>query len=65
MSLIKSGNGNAALKTVQGGTLNASRDDGKVKLTDENGGVAYVTIAKVNQSNGVIHVIDGVMMPTG
>ncbi len=64
-ALIKKGDGKAELKTVQGGTLTASMEDGKVKLTDENGGTAFVTIADVNQSNGVIHVIDSVLLPNG
>ncbi len=63
IGMIKKGKGKAEVKTVQGGILTASLDGGKVKLTDENGGTAYVTIADVNQSNGVIHVIDGVLTP--
>ena len=63
MTMIKKGDGKADLKTVQGGILTASLEDGKVKLTDENGGTAFVTIANVFQSNGVIHVIDGVLTP--
>ena len=43
----------------------AKRRDGKITLTDENGGVATVTIADVKQSNGVIHVIDTVLLPKG
>jgi uncharacterized surface protein with fasciclin (FAS1) repeats len=61
--LIKDGNGKAMIKTVQGGTLTASMMGKKVMLTDEKGGMAMVTIADVNQSNGVIHVIDTVLMP--
>lgn len=61
--LIKTGNGKAALKTVAGGTLTAMMEGGKVAIKDEKGGVAYVTIADVNQSNGVIHVIDHVLLP--
>jgi uncharacterized surface protein with fasciclin (FAS1) repeats len=60
---IKDGNGTAELKTVSGGVLKASLKDGKVILTDENGGTSTVTIADVNQSNGVIHVIDSVVLP--
>lgn len=60
---IKKGKGKAVLKTVSGGTLTASLDGGKVMLTDENGGMAYVTQANVFQKNGVIHVIDGVVTP--
>ncbi len=62
--LIKDGNGTAALKTVSGGILKASMKDGKLILTDEKGGVATVTIANVFQSNGVIHVIDTVVLPS-
>jgi uncharacterized surface protein with fasciclin (FAS1) repeats len=60
---IKEGNGKAELKTVQGGKLTITMDGKKVKLTDEKGSSAYVTIADVNQKNGVIHVIDGVVQP--
>ncbi len=60
---IKAGNGTATLKTVQGGTLKASMKGKNLILTDEKGGMAKVTIADVNQSNGVIHVIDTVVMP--
>jgi uncharacterized surface protein with fasciclin (FAS1) repeats len=61
--MIKKGGGKATLKTVEGGTITASISDGKVMLTDEKGGMATVTIADVYQSNGVIHVIDTVLMP--
>jgi uncharacterized surface protein with fasciclin (FAS1) repeats len=61
--LIKKGGGTAALKTVSGGTLKASMDMGKLVLTDEKGGKATVTVADVFQSNGVIHVIDAVLLP--
>ena len=62
--LIKKGGGQASLKTVSGGTLTA-RPNGMngITLTDEKGGTSNVTIADVNQSNGVIHVIDTVVMP--
>lgn len=63
MKQIKDGNGKATLTTVAGGKLTAWEKDGKVYLTDEKGGEAMVTIADVNQSNGVIHVIDHVLMP--
>ena len=63
VKLIKAGNGTAELKTVQGGILKASLKGKKVVLTDAKGGKSYVTIADVNQSNGVIHVIDTVLMP--
>lgn len=61
--LIKAGKGKAEIKTVQGGILTASMDGKKLVLTDAKGGKSYVTIADVNQSNGVIHVIDSVVMP--
>jgi uncharacterized surface protein with fasciclin (FAS1) repeats len=63
MKMIKKGGGKATLKTVQGGTLTATTSGGKIMLTDEKGGMATVTIADVYQSNGVIHVIDTVLMP--
>lgn len=60
---IKAGNGKAELKTVQGGTLTAMLDGKKVYLVDEKGGKSWVTIADVNQKNGVIHVVNTVLMP--
>jgi len=63
MNLIQKGNGKAVLKTVSGGTLTAWMKGKDVYLTDENGNSAKVTIADVNQSNGVIHVIDAVVTP--
>ncbi len=60
---IKKGNGMTELKTVQGGKLWVMAKDGNVWIKDEKGGMAKVTIADVNQSNGVIHVIDTVVMP--
>lgn len=61
--MIKDGGGKAELKTVEGGTITASIRGGKVVLTDEKGGMSTVTIADVYQSNGVIHVVDTVLMP--
>ena len=63
MAAIKSGNGKAVVKTVSGGSLTASVDGGKVKLTDESGKSAFVTTADLKGSNGVVHVIDGVLLP--
>jgi uncharacterized surface protein with fasciclin (FAS1) repeats len=60
---IKEGHGEASLKTVGGGTLTAMMEGKNIVLKDEKGGVAKVTIANVFQSNGVIHVIDTVLMP--
>ena len=59
---IKRGGGKAMLKTVQGGTLTAMMQGNKLVLKDEKGGMSTVTIADVNQSNGVIHVVDAVLM---
>ena len=60
---IKMGGGKAMLKTVAGGTLTATMKGGKLMLTDGKGGMATMTQADVNQSNGMIHVIDGVVLP--
>ena len=60
---IQAGGGKAELKTVQGETLTASERNGGIALTDSKGNVAMVTTADVMQSNGVIHVIDKVLMP--
>ena len=61
--MIADGKGTASLKTVAGGTLTAKTAGGKVMITDEKGGAATVTIADVYQSNGVIHVVDKVLLP--
>jgi uncharacterized surface protein with fasciclin (FAS1) repeats len=61
--MIADGKGMASIKTVAGGTLVAKSAGGKVTVTDEKGGVANVTIADVYQSNGVIHVVDKVLLP--
>lgn len=60
---IKQGNGKAVLKTVNGEELTASMDGANVIITDAKGNKATVTTADVYQSNGVIHVIDTVLMP--
>ena len=60
---IKKGNGKAELTTVAGGKLTASMDGKNLILTDEKGGKSTVTIADVKQSNGVIHVLDTVLLP--
>jgi uncharacterized surface protein with fasciclin (FAS1) repeats len=60
---IKKGNGTAELTTVAGGKLWVMKKSGKYWLKDENGGMATITISNVYQSNGVIHVIDHVMLP--
>jgi uncharacterized surface protein with fasciclin (FAS1) repeats len=61
--MIKKGGGKASLKTVQGEDLTATTSGDKIILTDAKGGMASVTTADVFQSNGVIHVIDTVLMP--
>ncbi|WP_430516778.1 fasciclin domain-containing protein [Aquaticitalea lipolytica] len=61
--LIKEGKGKATITTVSGGTLTAWMKGKDIYITDENGNSAKVTIADVNQSNGVIHVIDTVLLP--
>ncbi|WP_291145721.1 fasciclin domain-containing protein [Flavobacterium sp. UBA7680] len=60
---IKAGKGKATIKTVSGGTLTAWMKGKDLYISDENGGEAKVTIADVNQSNGVIHVVDAVLLP--
>jgi uncharacterized surface protein with fasciclin (FAS1) repeats len=63
MKEIKKGGGTASLKTVSGGTLMAMMNGNSIVLRDEKGNTSNVTIANVRQSNGVIHVIDTVVMP--
>ncbi len=63
VAAIKAGNGSANFKTVSGAELTATLLNDAVILTDQNGTQATVTIADVNQSNGVIHVIDAVLTP--
>ena len=60
---IKAGNGKAEFTTVAGGKLRAMMDGNSLVLMDEKGGKSKVTIADVRQSNGVIHVIDAVLLP--
>lgn len=63
LKAIKAGRGKVTLKTVSGGKLTASLRDGKVILTDEKGGFATVTATDLKADNGVVHVIDTVLMP--
>ncbi|WP_310396752.1 fasciclin domain-containing protein [Hymenobacter sp.] len=64
MAAIKAGKGKATLKTVSGGTLTATMNGANnVVLTDESGNTASISTYDVTQSNGVIHVIDKVMLP--
>ena len=62
VAAIKAGKGRAVLTTVQGGTLTASMKGKNVVITDDKGGVATVTAVDLNASNGVIHVVDSVLM---
>jgi len=62
-SQIAAGGGKAELKTVQGESLTATESNDGIVITDSKGNAAMVTIADVRQSNGVIHVIDKVLMP--
>jgi uncharacterized surface protein with fasciclin (FAS1) repeats len=64
LKMIKAGGGKAELKTVSGGTLTATTMGGKIMLTDEKGGMATITTIDVFQSNGIIDVIDAVLMPS-
>ena len=61
--MIKKGGGTATLTTVQGETLTATMKDKMITLTDAKGGMSMITTADVFQSNGVVHVIDTVLMP--
>jgi uncharacterized surface protein with fasciclin (FAS1) repeats len=60
---VKAGGGKAMLKTAQGETLTVSQKNGALWVWDAKGGSARITIADVGQSNGVIHVVDTVLMP--
>ncbi len=61
--LIKAGNGSADLKTVEGEDITAMLKGKNIELKDSKGGIATITQSDVNQSNGVIHVIDKVLLP--
>jgi uncharacterized surface protein with fasciclin (FAS1) repeats len=63
MEKIRAGNGKAMLKTVEGEDLTFAEKDGRLWIWDAKGGSAQVTIRNVMQSNGVIHVIDTVLLP--
>jgi uncharacterized surface protein with fasciclin (FAS1) repeats len=63
MAKVKAGGGKAEIKTVEGEPLTVTSKDGKVMVTDTKGDTAMVTIANVMQSNGVIHVVDTVLLP--
>jgi uncharacterized surface protein with fasciclin (FAS1) repeats len=61
--MIRENNGTATFKTVAGGELSAMMSGDRIALKDASGGMSYVTIKDVNQSNGVIHVVDHVLLP--
>ena len=61
---IKAGGGKYEMTTVEGGKLTATMKHGKIMLTDEKGGMATITTANVYQSNGIIDVINAVLMPS-
>lgn len=63
IKMVMDGGGEHKIGTVGGCEMTLKAADGKVTITDETGGVATVTIADVDQSNGVIHVIDRVLLP--
>ncbi len=63
LAAIKKGNGQAALTTVAGGKLIAAIENGNVVITDENGGKATVTATDLKATNGVIHIVDMVLLP--
>lgn len=60
---IKAGNGRAMIKSVQGEELTFTQAGRRLQITDSKGGTSMITIADVNQSNGVIHVVDTVLLP--
>ena len=63
MKMVKDGHGKAMLKTVEGESLTITQIGSVLTVSDSKGGMAHVTIADVKQSNGVIHVVDRVLLP--
>ena len=63
MKMVKDGKGRAMLKTVEGETLTVTQIGNVLTVSDSKGGMAHVTIADVYQKNGVIHVVDRVLLP--
>jgi len=63
IAAVKAGNGKAVVTTVSGGKLTVTLEMDKVKLTDESGNSAYVIVADLKGTNGVVHVIDSVVLP--
>ncbi len=65
VKMIKDNGGSYKAKTVQGGELTFMQKGNTILIKDEKGGLSEVTIADVNQSNGVIHVVSSVLLPKG
>jgi uncharacterized surface protein with fasciclin (FAS1) repeats len=65
IAAIKAGGGKATFKTLEGDELSLRQDGRRLEILDSQGGRAIVTISDVNQKNGVIHVIDAVLLPKG
>lgn len=63
MAAVKKGGGKAVVKTVNGAELTVTQSGKMLMITDAKGGMSHVTIGDVMQSNGVIHVVDTVLMP--
>lgn len=63
MAAIKQGNGSVELPTLSSGKLIATVEDGKIKITDENGSGSYITNADITASNGMMHLVDRVVQP--
>ncbi len=61
--LVKAGNGKATLKTVEGDSLTVSMSGANLRVSGEKGGAGEITVPDVNQSNGVIHVVNAVVLP--
>jgi uncharacterized surface protein with fasciclin (FAS1) repeats len=64
MNMVRDGGGTATLKTVEGGTLSITQQGHRLMVHDAKGDVATVTIGDVIQSNGVIQVVNRVLMPS-
>lgn len=65
MAAVRKGGGEATYKTVEGEELTVKQNGRRLEVIDAKGNTSLVTIADVNQSNGVIHVVDTVLMPQG
>ncbi|GGE05941.1 fasciclin domain-containing protein [Psychroflexus salis] len=64
IAAVEKGGGTAEVKTVQGASLSIMLKDGKVVVKDANGGLSTVTVSDLEASNGVIHIVDSVLLPT-